>query len=164
MSFRDFCADNLMFGTTLIAQSFQMKVKKGLSPDSHWSFIGSLILIALYVEGGVEGLRPSVLAKMIGLGTRPHVETAVLVKLGYVRKVQDKNARETILFLTSVGEKKALEMLTAYQKLQDWVNHSMGPEKARELNGDLISIHEMLNKKASSTKMEKLKDMVTFND
>jgi DNA-binding MarR family transcriptional regulator len=146
MKFNSFRERSLIMGVVLAAQSLQAWARKSFKDESDLSFLGCLILIALYFEEEKRGIGPSRLAHTLGFSrSRTSQEISALTARGYIRRsINGQNARAVNVALTAGGERKASELIREFSRLQNMVDEAVGERQAEAINRRLLALHEVL--------------------
>jgi DNA-binding MarR family transcriptional regulator len=146
MKFKAFRERSLIMGVVLAAQSLQSWTRRNFQDESGLSFLGCLILIALYFEEEKGGIGPSRLAHTLGFSrSRVSQELSALSRSGYIRRsICAASARAVNVTLSTAGERKATELVRAFSRLQSAVDVAVGERQAEVINRRLLSLHERL--------------------
>jgi DNA-binding MarR family transcriptional regulator len=146
MNLKRFVDRSLIMGTFLSAQSLQGWVQRQNTSESDISFLGSLILLALYFEDEFERIGPSRLAKTLGFSrSRVSQELSSLTEHGLVRRsLSERSGRSIIVSLTSQGKRKAVEIVKRFNSLQGLIDKALGEKQAEGINVCLLKLAEIL--------------------
>lgn len=143
MKFSKFCDKSLIMGSFLSNHVIQSNLEKDLSVLK-MSFLGSLILLAIFFEDSKEKLGPSRLAATLGFSrSRISQEITLLQKKGLLsRSMSPSSARDIFLKQTAAGERKSQEIIRIFSRLQVLVDKAIGEKNAEVITADLMRVCE----------------------
>lgn len=144
MEITEFTQKSLIAGTFILQQKLQEDLLRRLR-QQNFSYLGALILIALYFERKETPVGPSRLASALKFSRArvsqelSKLERAELIK----RHLSTQDFRSLGIKLTAKGDKAALSLVKIFESVQQKVDSVLGERRAEQLNAELISVSKI---------------------
>lgn len=143
MRIEAFLRESPLFAVTSTARRFEMLTARVLA-DDQLSFLEALVLAAIFFEAP-KPVRPSRLAETFGTtrGNASHCVSALEAKGLLQRKIDPDDARAYRLTLKPHGEKTAVRVIGAFDRLQRAFERDAGRPALREMLKTLREVDEL---------------------